>query len=190
MNKKMLLSILIIAFIGISAAGTWANFTKSADSTGNTLTAGNLNIALDRPSNQPFSVGPMIPDSKINDIVYHKCWWGTVSDKHYDIRVWNTGNIPASLFVSSTLTSDPASLAQHVKLYYSESDAEDAAKTEITSSLLDTGFNIPAGQSKQLYFWYSYENVPNQNAEMGKTANALITFELRNPDSPVPPSGI
>lgn len=190
-NKRIVLGILIIAFIGVTAAGTWANFTKSATSDGNTLQAGTIDISVERPNiNQPFSVRGMIPDSTENIIKFYPCFWEETNKYHVTIR--NTGNIPASLFISDVLTpaaGAPASIADHVTLYYSETETSDPI--EITDQLVDTGFNLAGnGGSKTLYFWYSYENDGNQNAEMGKTVNAAINFELRNPDSSVPPSGI
>ena len=188
MNKKLLLSILIIAFVGIAAAGTWANYVVTEAAGGNTLKAGTIDISLNKANNQPFQAGPMVPDSTTDKIMYHQCWWFWGSDKHYDITVTNTGDIDASLFLSDVLTSNPSSLADNVKLYYSETDS--GTPIEITGTPADTGFNIPAGQSKKLYFWYSYANNGDQTAEMGQIVDAVINFELRNPDTSVPGSGI
>ena len=48
MNKKMLLSILIIGVVAVSAgAGTWAYYSDTETSNDNTLTAGTLDLQLD-----------------------------------------------------------------------------------------------------------------------------------------------
>ncbi|MDO9517729.1 MAG: TasA family protein, partial [Methanosarcinaceae archaeon] len=47
LNKKMLLSLLIIGVVSVSAgAGTWAYFTDTETSTGNTFTAGTLDLIV------------------------------------------------------------------------------------------------------------------------------------------------
>lgn len=185
-HKKIFLSVLIIAFVGITAASTLANFTVSAEMGGNTLQTGTIGIKLYETTGAPFTVTGMIPDSTINDIRFHQLVWP--QEGQYAVTVQNTGDIPASLFISDVLTSEPASLAQHVKLYYA--DTASGAPIEITDTPTDTGFNIPAGGNKVLFFWYSYENDGDQISEMGKTVDAVINFELRNTDSPVPGDGI
>lgn len=178
----MLLSILMIAFIGIAAAGTWANYVVSAESTGNTLTAGELGVAIDKSQNKAFAVEKIIPNTK-DQIEYTKffCW-----DEEYSVNVRNTGNIPGNLFISSTETSNPQSLADNVKIYYS-TNPNDPNPKEITSNSVDTGININGQQAQRLYFWYSYKNVDSsiQNLEMGKTLNVNMNFELKNPETSV-----
>jgi len=86
------------------------------------------------------------------------------------------------------LTSQSAPLAQNVKLYYA--DKASGTPIEIKDTPADTGFNIPARENKVLFFWYSYINYGDQTAEMGKTVDAVINFELRNSDTPTPGDGI
>ena len=48
LNKKMLLSLLVIGVVSVSAgAGTWAYFSDTETSTDNTFTAGTLDLELD-----------------------------------------------------------------------------------------------------------------------------------------------
>ncbi len=48
LNKKMLLSLLVIGVVSVSAgAGTWAYFSDTETSSGNTFTAGTLDLAYD-----------------------------------------------------------------------------------------------------------------------------------------------
>ena len=186
-HKKMVLSVIIIAFVGITAASTWANFSVSAESGGNTLQAGTIGIKLYETTGAPFTVTGMVPDSTINDIRFHQLVWP--QSGQYAVTVQNTGNLDASLFISDILTSDPSSLADHVALYYSI-DGTSESPIKITSTPTDTKINIPAGGNRVLFFWYSYENDGDQTSEMGKTVDAVINFELRNPDTPVPGAGI
>lgn len=186
-HKKTVMSVLIIAFVGITAASTWANFSVTATSGGNTLQAGTIGIRLYETTGAPFTVTGMVPDSTMNEIKFHQLVWP--QNGQYAVTVQNTGNLDASLFISDFLTSDPASLAGHVSLYYSI-DGTSESPTKITGTPTDTKINIPAGGNKVLFFWYSYENDGDQTSEMGKTVNAVINFELRNPDSPVPGDGI
>lgn len=186
-HRKMVLSVLIIAFVGIAAASTWANFTVTAEANGNTLQTGTIGIKLYETTGAPFTVKGMVPDSTMNKIVFHQLVWPQTGQ--YAVTVQNTGNLDASLFLSDVLTSDPASLADHVSLYYSI-DGTSGSPTKITDTPTDTEINIPAGGNKVLFFWYSYENEGVQTSEMGKTANAVIKFELRNPDTATPGDGI
>lgn len=49
LNKKMILSVLIIGCIAtVAGAGTWAYYTSSANSYGNSFTAGNLKVTVDQ----------------------------------------------------------------------------------------------------------------------------------------------
>lgn len=180
MNKKMLLSVLIIAFVGVAAVGTWANYVVSAESTGNTLTAGELGIELDRPLQRAFAVNGIIPDSK-EQIEYKFLYF---FEDEYFVNIRNTGNIPGQLFISSTETSAVPSLAENVKIYYS-TIPNDPNPIEITGTPVDTGVVLNGGAFRPLYFWYSYKNVDSaiQNNEMGETLNVNMNFELRNPET-------
>ncbi|WP_155399764.1 hypothetical protein [Methanosarcina mazei] len=180
MNKKMLLSVLIIAFVGVAAVGTWANYVVSAESTGNTLTAGELGIELNRPSQRAFAVNGIIPDSK-EQIEYKHLFF---SEDEYFVNIRNTGNIPGQLFISSTETSAVPSLEENVKIYYS-TIPNDPNPIEITGTPVDTGVVLNGGAFRPLYFWYSYKNVDSaiQNNEMGETLNVNMNFELRNPET-------
>jgi hypothetical protein len=189
-NKRIVLGILLIAFVGIAAAGTWANFVVSATDSG-TLKAGTIAIRLDQPFSSGFSMDKLIPDSTVDPIkkVYHSCG-GHGSDGveiPYKVTVKNTGDLPASLFISDVLTSTPAdsTIKDNVVIYYSTTPSGD--KVPITSTSTDTTKNVAAVNGAQdIYLWYSYTNIANnvlQTAEMGDTVNAVITYELKNPDT-------
>lgn len=195
MNKKMLLSILIIAFVGIAAAGTWANFVVGAETEANTLTAGILGLSLGQAGGDEFSVDQMIPGQE-GQITYMKVWQHprsyyppghqfTIEDEYY-IEPTNTGNIPGQLFISGTESASVASLMENVDIYYS-TDEDDDDPTLLTTNSEDMLITLgPSGEnddSVRVYFWYSYKNVENQNAEMGQTLNSIVKFELKNPVS-------
>ena len=185
-NKRIVLGILMIAFVGIAAAGTWANFVDSATDTG-TLKAGTINIDLLRPNGQAgFSMDKLIPDSTTDHITFHRCWF----NGNYFVTVMNTGDIPASLFISDVLTSTGSTIADHVDLYYSTT--ENGAPIAITPTSTDTGLNVGANGAQTVWLWYSYENVDStiQNEEMGDTVNAVVNFELKNPDTTAAGDGI
>ena len=84
--KKILLSLVTIGVVGAIAAGaTSAYFSDTETSTGNTFTAGALDLELGQSDTMPFS---------ISDIVPGQSGKGTV-------RLTNTeGNIPGKLSVS------------------------------------------------------------------------------------------
>ena len=73
-HKRIVLSVLIIAFVGIAASGTWANFSVSATDTG-TLKAGTIGIKLYETTGAPFIVIGMVPDSTMNEIRFHQLVW-------------------------------------------------------------------------------------------------------------------
>lgn len=45
-NKKIVLSVLTIAFISVAAAGTWAEYTGNVQSTGNSFESGTVSLAI------------------------------------------------------------------------------------------------------------------------------------------------
>lgn len=66
LNKKMLLSLLVIGVVSVSAgAGTWAYFSDTETSSGNTFTAGTLDIEIPNT----FNFGNVAPgDTKTEEI--------------------------------------------------------------------------------------------------------------------------
>lgn len=63
LNKKMLLSLLVLGVVAtVAGAGTWAAFSDTETSTGNTLTAGTLDLEVGGVgASLPFSVGNVYP---------------------------------------------------------------------------------------------------------------------------------
>lgn len=191
-NKKMVLSILIIAFIGIVAAGTWANFTVSAERGGNTLTAGQLGLSIGQAENAAFAVDKIIPGQSEEGITYEKviCSWGwpIAIEQHYYVEPANTGNIPGALYISGTESANLQSLMDHIDIYYS-TNPNSNNPTLLTDVATPMNIVLDPGQSTKVYFWYSYENVDStlQNPEMGQQLSSTLKFELRNPRGPNTP---
>lgn len=191
-NKKMVLSILIIAFIGIVAAGTWANFTVSAERGGNTLTAGQLGLSIGQAENAAFAVDKIIPGQNGEDITYEKVicifGWPIAIEQHYFVEPTNTGNIPGALYISGTESANLQSLMDNVDIYYS-TNPNSNNPTKLTDVVTPMNIVLDPGQSAKVYFWYSYKNVDStlQNPEMGQTLSSTLKFELRNPRGPNTP---
>jgi predicted ribosomally synthesized peptide with SipW-like signal peptide len=67
LNKKMLLSVLIVGVVAsVAGAGTWAAFSDTETSTGNTFTAGTLDLQLTGkqvPATTSFTVSNVVPSA-------------------------------------------------------------------------------------------------------------------------------
>ena len=113
MKKIIGLSIAALLIIGIVAVGTFAYFSDTAASTGNTWTAGTLvlsEITLGASGNTAFT-GTPIPTGGINGNVQ----FGPVVPGSSGTITWtlsNTGNVPGKLtLVSATTFNDTATNA-------------------------------------------------------------------------------
>jgi len=187
MNKKMLLSVLIIAFVGIAAAGTWANYVVSEEAGDNTLTAGILEISIGKAGGAAFSVDKIIPGQR-DQIEYIKvCDWHNPTADYY-LEPSNTGNVKGALYISGTEAAGIQSLMDNVDIYYSF-DQNSNHPTLLTPTSTDMNKILnPSGEfgdSARVYFWYAYKNVDSsiQNNEMGQTLTSTIKFELKNPET-------
>lgn len=97
LNKKMLLSLLVIGVVSVSAgAGTWAYFTDEEATTGNTFTAGTVDISLDEDGTPgddvEFSAG--FGNMKPGDVV------------SFTIDVTNIGTLPVNYSILAELDGD------------------------------------------------------------------------------------
>jgi len=97
LNKKILLSVLIIGLVAaVTGAGTWAQFSDTEKSTGNTLTAGTMNLKLSTDgtdySNRisSYTVSGLYPNDK-----------GTIGT----IYAKNEGSVDGNLSVTVNATS-------------------------------------------------------------------------------------
>ena len=62
-NKKMVLSILFIAFIGAASAGTWATLSSDAKTNvdDGAVNTGNLFVTISQVGDQIWSFSPLVP---------------------------------------------------------------------------------------------------------------------------------
>jgi hypothetical protein len=183
-NKKMVLSILIIACVGVATAGTWANYVGQNNVKDNKLTAGTLDLKFDSTANIPFEVKNIIPGQEDQQIKKKIVVWGDTHWIDFTLKPKNVGTISGDLYISKEAASTVSSLATNVHIYYATSD--DVSKAiEITNTPTQTNVKLEPNDLAILYFWYSYDNVDSsiQNSEMGQTVTENLKFELRNPDS-------
>ncbi|OKY79087.1 MAG: M73 family secreted endopeptidase [Candidatus Methanohalarchaeum thermophilum] len=91
--KKALLSLMVIGLVGVAAgAGTFAFFTDEEKATGNTLTAGTIDLAVNgqNPWNETFTIDDMKPCEKTGYIV---------------ANITNEGSNPAKVYKMINVTS-------------------------------------------------------------------------------------
>lgn len=187
-NKKIVLSILTVAFIGIAAAGTWANYDVSKIRDGSTISTGKLTLDLYTPGTQTFTVSNIIPGVD-NTLIKHKVW--IFPNVPYTITTLNGGTLPGDLYISKLasgtggINNGDLDASNHIHLYCSE-NPDDSNPAEIYSWATKFQTVNPGTIGKTYFFWYAYDNVDSstQNDEMGVTVNEKLTFELRNPDQP------
>ncbi|PAV12554.1 hypothetical protein ASJ81_01350 [Methanosarcina spelaei] len=115
-NKKIILSILIIGCIAtVAGAGTWAYYTSSATSSGNSFTAGNMNISV----TQEIGNVSIKPGDELGDKT---------------IVVKNGGSIAIGKI---NLTYKPSNnqLSQHIEFSSVDIDGKQIAKKGVLSDL-------------------------------------------------------
>ncbi len=102
LNKKMLLSILIIGTVAVVAgAGTWAQFTAQDVSTGNTFTAGTMVITA---ADTAFGHTGMFPSQQFITT---------------PVNIANDATSPDSirqLNMTFAVTNDPNSISQYIRI--------------------------------------------------------------------------
>ena len=129
LNKKMLLSVLIIGVVAtVAGAGTWAAFSDSETSTGNTFTAGTLDLKLNGADGiTGFSIGDVAP----NDL-------GTAGT----ITVKNAGTISGDLIVSSANIVEDENGMNDAEQAVDSTAADGELGSAITISIYDGAANL------------------------------------------------
>ncbi|HII92467.1 MAG TPA: hypothetical protein HA262_09945 [Methanosarcina sp.] len=158
LNKKMLLSVLILGVVATAAgAGTWAFFDDSLPVAGNTITAGTLN--LDGSLVQTFAVSDAIPDSILK----------TIPSSTYTLT--NGGTITGKLSVTPTITGD-ADILSHMHIYINGHELENGVPYELA--------NLDGQQSQTVEFTYKYDDAGvSQNTEQGDTVTCDLEYYLK-----------
>lgn len=166
LNKKILLSVLMIGTIAVMAgAGTWASFTDTGKSTANTFTAGTLDLKFGTAETMTgFNIENVAPNAQ-----------GTAGT----ISITNSGTIPATLTgtasnivnnengmnapeTAADTTNGVGDLGSAVTITIS-----DGSSTPIYSGLVSglSGANFgafTAGQTKTYTVTYSVSNAGNE----------------------------
>lgn len=115
-NKKIILSVLIIGCIAtVAGAGTWAYYTSSATSSGNSFTAGNMSISV----TQEIGNVSIKPGDKIGD---------------KSITVKNEGSIAIGK-ISLTFKPSNNQLSQHIEFSNVNIDGNQIVKGGVLSDL-------------------------------------------------------
>jgi len=110
-KKILILTITTVFIIGMVGTGTWAYFSDVETSTGNTFTAGTLNLTVDVTGGGSVS-GTVTPGG---DGVNEYITLSGVKPGDSGTITWtctNTGSIAGTLTVASTVTSDENSLTE------------------------------------------------------------------------------
>lgn len=169
-NKKILLGILSIGMLAVvAAAGTYAFFDSSVSVTGNSVSAGTLDLlSVDSlgasASLQAFGASGIAPGTPIDG----KTW-----------RVKNTGNLAGTLEAQVTVTgaSDIPSLTSTI--------TDDASHTITINKDSATTFTVPlgtlnGGATRTFTTASVYNNLAtSQNGEKGKSVSCDIVFYLK-----------
>jgi len=99
MNKKILSSIMIIAFAaGLLGAGTIAYFNSTATVGTVVFTTGTVKIAIENPWTNPVNIADMKP-----------CY-----TYHTEFNITNVGSDPANVYKEINVTIDSKSIAQYI----------------------------------------------------------------------------
>jgi spore coat-associated protein N len=180
LNKKMLLSVLIIGVVATAAgAGTWAQFSDTETSSGNTLTAGTMDLQLSAD-------GTTYTQGIANALSIGDVYPGAEGQLTGAIHVKNSGTVPGKLTWASTFVSndengltEPESnagdtgdligngeLSPYVTLSYYE---------EGSTIALDpvTGIELPAGDDVTIVVKYVIADAGN-NIQSDKTAFDVV----------------
>lgn len=111
MKKIFGLTVAALLIIGMVGGGTWAYFSDTEESTGNTFTAGTLNLTADVSGGGSIS-GTVTPgDDGVNEYIT----LDNVKPGDSGTITWtctNTGNLAGTLTMVSTVTSDENSLTE------------------------------------------------------------------------------
>lgn len=164
MNKKILLSLLIIGIIvSVASAGTWAYFSDVKSTQQNSLTAGTLKLNDGITQTKLFEYDGLIIPGKSNS---------------QSINVQNTGNVPGDLYVrinpNAYQTND---LFNYITLTYNYQS--------LTSDYQYVGW-LGAGSSTDVNFAYLMPTTVTEG--QGTTAGFKVDFLLVQDDVTDPTS--
>lgn len=153
MNKKILLSLLIIGIIvSVASAGTWAYFSDAKSTQENTLTAGTLKLNEGITQAKLFAdAGYIIPGKSGSDYIY----------------VQNVGTVPGNLYVRISPDGTNKEILDYVTLTVDGS--------QLTENYQNIGY-LQSWDGKSLNIAYSMDTAQTQG--QGTTAGFKVDFLL------------
>ncbi|MCC4771431.1 hypothetical protein FXV91_15050 [Methanosarcina sp. DH2] len=128
LNKKILLSVLIIGLVAaVTGAGTWAQFSDTEKSTGNTLTAGTMNLKLSKDGTNysngvsGFTLDGLYPNDKGNiGPIYVKNEGSVDGNLSVTINETTIKNLENSIIdpeIQDDTTPEIGELGKHLTIY-------------------------------------------------------------------------
>jgi len=121
-KRKVLASLLVIAVVvGLVSAGTWAYFSDTETSSGNTFQAGTIDLVLDETQ----AVSMQMPNMKPGDSAS-----GTIT-------VTNVGTLPGSLYITSKYVENDMGGAPDPNM-----NRHQVAKMLLITSLVECGDDV------------------------------------------------
>ena len=171
--KKVLMSLLTIGILAaVVGSGTWAYFSSSASSVGNTIKTGKLSLELENG-------GP----GRYNDITFNvqNAMPGDTEVLIKQLDVKNKGNIPGKLTATVTHASDSKGLGKYLTIkvgnqvvYHDGSPVVGIIQTDELNGYLWNDYQIIPGIT------YTFENKDDQSTVMGDTFTGDIVFTLQS----------
>lgn len=163
-SKKVLMAILTFGMLAIVAsAGTFAFFTASAQSTGNTIKAGTmaLNLVSTAIDGTKFTITGAQPD---NNVKIAKV-----------LTINNNGDLAGKLSVTLANPTSPKGMYQYLTISVNDQViyANGVAQTATLSTNMAAGANIPV----TIKYVFA-ENGQDQSAVMGDTFTGDVVFTL------------
>ena len=156
LNKKMLLSVLILSVVAtVAGAGTWAYFDSSQAVDDNTITSGTLTLTPGSSALDAFNIGPLAPGD---------------SGNAKTLNLVNDGNLNGYLYAEISASG--------------ESDLSDLTTT-INGQTMTDGAKIylgdlSAGDNMDINIDYDFDETGvDQNTQQGKTVTYNINYHLQ-----------
>lgn len=156
LNKKMLLSVLILSVVAtVAGAGTWAYFDSSQTANDNTITSGTLILTPGSSALDVFNIGPLAPGDSGNAKTLNLVNDGNLNGYLYaEISASGENDLP-----DLTTTINDKTMTDNAKIYLGELSAGDNMDINIDYDFDETGVD--------------------QNTQQGKTVTYNINYHLQ-----------
>ncbi|XMB91006.1 SipW-dependent-type signal peptide-containing protein [Methanosarcina hadiensis] len=168
LNKKILLSVLIIGLVtAVTGAGTWAQFIDTEKSTGNTLTAGSMNLKLSKDGTayyngiSGYTLAGLYPNDKGDiGVIYARNEGSVDGNLSVTINATSIKNHENSIIdpeIPDDATSDTGELGNHLTIYANDQIIYN--KGIIYTRSLGP---LPDGENTTINFEYAVDNANNE----------------------------